>query len=93
MSRSIRARAVPLLLTLSLLAPPAFASGSAAEPTSPGIATFFATLWQGFTGLVFGNDPATSDPDRGPGWDPWGTPTSGTPPTDPDLGPDWDPWG
>ena len=94
MSRSIRIRAVPLLLTLALLASPAFAAGSAAgEPASPGITTFFASLWQGFTDLLFGAGPATADPDRGPGWDPWGAPTGGTAPAEPDLGPDWDPWG
>lgn len=94
MSRSIRTRALPLLLALALLASPAFAAGSAAgEPASPGMATLFSSLWQGLADLLFGAGPAAADPDLGPGWDPWGTPTGGTAPAEPDRGPDWDPMG
>jgi hypothetical protein len=94
MSRSIRIRTLPLLLTLSLLTTPAWAAGSAAAaPASAGIPSFFASLWQGLTDLLFGAGPATADPDRGPGWDPWGAPDAATTPAEPDRGPDWDPLG
>lgn len=94
MSRPTWLRIPVLLVAALLLAAPVFATGQKSAPSAPpSLNGFLSSLWLGFSRLAF-SDQSTSDGDRGPIWDPWGSGTDSTsPPPDPDRGPGWDPWG